>query len=197
MHRRLCFLLFVFLWTTAALAQFSSASQPGVKLQGRSIDGLNAAQRVLVSSYCRLDFAGARLQPAGWNRFEPFTLLRANPEFTRVTIVTRFDVESQVLPSDQLTVRYQRMGYYQQGAGYTRDSGADRVEFQVKEHNGALLVTGISPEAPHVSARAAIAWMNLLLDDPKTTELERAHLKDAVMQLNRSLPKPGVAAGED
>jgi hypothetical protein len=39
--------------------------------------------------------------------------------------------------------------------------------------------------------------MNLLLDDPKTTELERAHLKDAVMQLNRSLPKPGVAAGED
>ena len=43
---------------------------------------------------------------------------------------------------------------------------------------------------PHVSPRAAIAWMNLLLGDPKTTELERAHLKDAVQQLNKFLPQP-------
>ncbi len=193
MHRRLLFLLLLFCWATAAPAQFNSAPQPEVKLRGRNVGDLYAAQMALLSNYCRLDFAGARLQPAGWDHFKPFTSLRANPDFTRVTIVTRFDVESPTEPSETLTVSYQTMGFYQQGEGYTPDAESDQVEFRVQERNGNLLVTGATPETPHVSVRAAIAWMNLLLADPKTTEPERAHLKDALMQLNRLLPKTRAA----
>ena len=66
MSRRLFPLLFLFVCTSAALAQFgSSSSQPGVKLRGRSFAELYAAQKVLLSNYCRLDFEGARLEPAG------------------------------------------------------------------------------------------------------------------------------------
>jgi hypothetical protein len=195
MRCRLISLLFLLSWTTAALAQFNPGLQPGVKLRGRNASDLYAAQKVVLSNYCRLDFAGARLQPEGWVRFKPFTTIRANPEYTRITIVSRFDVESPSQPSDYLTVNYQKVGFYQQGEGYTPAVETDQVEFRVQERNGDLLVTGVTPDTPHVSARAAIAWMNLLLRDAKTAEPERAHLKDAVLQLNELLARMR-AAGE-
>jgi hypothetical protein len=46
-----------------------------------------------------------------------------------------------------------------------------------------------------VSPRAALAWMKLLLDDPKSSDLERAHLLDSVNQLNKLLPAPRPAPG--
>jgi len=193
MRCRLISLLILLSCTAAAPAQFNPGPQPGVKLRGRSASDLDAAQRVLLSNYCRLDFAGTRLQPEGWVRFKPFTSMRANPEYTRVTIVSRFDVESPSQPSEYVTVNYQMLGFYQQGEGYTPALETDRIEFRVQEQNGNLLVTGVTPEIPHVSARAAIAWMNLLLGDPKTSEPERAHLKDAVLQLNELLAKMRAA----
>jgi hypothetical protein len=195
MRCRLISLLFLLSWTVAALAQLNPGLQPGVTLRGRNASELYAAQKVLLSNYCRLDFAGARLQPDGWVRFKPFTSMRANPEFTRIMIVSRFAVEAPSQPSDYLTVNYQKVGSYQQGEGYTPAAETDRVEFRVQEQNGDLLVTGVTPDTPHVSARAAIAWMNLLLGDAKTPEPERAHLQDAVLQLNQLLARMR-AAGE-
>jgi hypothetical protein len=180
--------------TASALGQYGSTSQPGVKLRGRSFTDLYAAQKGLLSNYCRLDFEGARLQTAGWNRFKPFTSLRANPEFTRVIIVTRFDIETPEQPAELLYANYQAVGFYQEEEGYTAASANDRVAFRVQEQNGELLVTEVRPETPHVSPRAAVAWMNMRLADPKINELERAHLKDAVNQLNKFLPQPHPAA---
>jgi hypothetical protein len=54
-------------------------------------------------------------------------------------------------------------------------------------------VTEIRPESPHVSPRAAIAWITLRLSDPKTNDVERVHLKDALLQLNKFLPQPRPA----
>jgi hypothetical protein len=195
MNRRLFALLFLLVWTAAALAQFgsNSSSQPGVKLRGQSFAELYAAQKVLLSNYCRLDFEGARLQPAGWNRFKPYTSLRTNPEFTRVIIVTRFNIEAPEQPSEELSANYQTVGSYREGEGYTSASFSDQVTFRMQEQNGNLLVTEVHPETPHVSPRAALAWMTLRLADPKTSELERALLKDAVQQLNKSLPQPRPA----
>jgi hypothetical protein len=141
-----------------------------------------------------LDFEGARLQAGGWERFRPYTSLGANPEFTRILIVTRFDVETPEQPSEELNVHYQTVGSYQLDEGYTAGSSSEQAEFRVQEQNGVLLVTAVSPESPHVSPRAALAWMKLLLDDPKTSDFERAHLLDAVNQLNKLLaphPAPG------
>jgi hypothetical protein len=190
MHRRLLSLLFVFLLTTAALAQYGSATQPGVKLRSRSFADLYAAQKVLLSNYCRLDFAGARLQPSGWNRFKPFTSQHANPEFTRVIIVTRFDIETPEQPAELLSTNYHMVGFYQEGEGYTASSSTDQVTFRMQEQNGNLLVTEVSSEMPHVSPHAALAWMKLRLSDPKISDLERAQLTEAVNQLNKLFPQP-------
>lgn len=202
MFRRLLCLLIIFILTAAALAQYGttsqsgsqSGSQPGVKLRGRSFAELYAGQKVLLSNYCRLEFEGARLQPSGWNRMKPFTSVRANPEFSRVMIVTRFDIEAPEQPTEQLHANYHVVGIYDENEGYTNRSTNERVEFRVQVQNGDLLVTEVSPGTPHVSPRAAVAWMNLRLADPQITELERAHLKDAVNELNKFLPKPATAA---
>jgi hypothetical protein len=193
MDRRLISVLFLFVWTSAALAQFGSSSttsQAGVRLRSHSITELIAEQKVLLSDYCRLDFEGARLVPNGWDRLKPFTSLHANPEFTRITIVTRFNVESPERPSEELTVAYQTVGFYQGGEGYTADASGDQVTFRVQEHNGDLLVTEIRPVAPHVSPRAASAWINQRLADPNTSDAERALLKDALRQIDKLLPQP-------
>ena len=195
MHRRLSCWLSVCLLSAVAVAQYGSSSQSGVKLGGQSFSDLYAAQKVLLSNFCRLDFEGARLHPGGWERFRPYTSLRANPEFSRILIVTRFDIETPEQPSEELNVHYQTVGSYQLGEGYTAGSSSEQAEFQVQEQNGDLLVTAVSPESPHVSPRAALAWMKLLLEDPKSSDLERAHLLDAVNQLNKLLPAPRPAPG--
>ncbi len=184
MRRKLFFLAFLFI-SAAALAQFGGSPQGGVKLRGHNYADVYAAQKALLSNYCRLDFEGTRLQPAGWNRFKPFTSLRANPEFTRVIIVSRFDIESPEQPSERLSANYKRVGYYQEGEGYIPSSGNERVDFRVQERNGEMVVIDVSPETPHVSPRAALAWMNTRLADPATGELERSHLQEAVKQLNK------------
>jgi hypothetical protein len=44
---------------------------------------------------------------------------------------------------------------------------------------------------------AALVWMKRLLDDPKTDDVERAHLRDAVNQLNALLaPPPSTPDGQ-
>jgi hypothetical protein len=193
MRRSLLPLLFLFLWTCAAVAQFGSTAQPSVRLRGRSFADLYAAQKVLLSNYCRLDFEGARLQSAGWSRFKPYTSLRVNPEFTSVVVVTRFDIEGQQQPSEMLYANYQAVGIYDESEGYTAAASSERVAFRIQEQGDSLLVSEISPETPHVSPRAAIAWMTLRISDPKTSELERAHLKDALEQLNKSQTQPHPA----
>src|ERR1700676_3801056 len=153
MFRRLRSLLILFVLTAAALAQYGSSaqpgSQPGVRLRGRSFAELYAAQKVLLSNYCRLEFDGARLQASGWNRFKPFTSLRANPEFTRIIIVTRFDIEAPERPTEELYANYHAVGFYDEGEGYSDHSANDRVEFRVQEQNGNLLVTEVRPNTPH------------------------------------------------
>jgi hypothetical protein len=170
-------------------------AQPSVNLRGKSFAELFAAQKVLLSNYCRLDFEGARLQPSGWARFKPFTSLRANPEFTRVVVVTRFDIEAPEQPSEEVNAHFQTVGSYDEGEGFTSAASSDRVTLRVQQQpNGDLLVTEVHPGAPHVSPRSAISWLNVRLADPKVTELERAHLKDAVDQLNRLFPRPHPVA---
>ncbi len=193
MRRHLLALLFCSALTSATQAQFSSAPQPSVKLRSHSFSDLYAAQKILLSNYCRLDFEGARLEAAGWSRFKPYTSLRANPEFNRVVIVTRFNIETPEQPSEELSASYQAVGFYQEDEGYTARASSDQVTFRVQDQKGDLLVTEVRPESPHVSPRAAIAWITLRLADPKTTDLERAYLKDALQQLNKFLPQPRPA----
>jgi len=193
MHHRLLSLLFLVALTSAVFAQFASAPQSGVKLRGRSIAEFESEQKTLLSNYCRLDFDGARLDPSGWSRFRPYTSLRANPEFTRIVVVTRFNIEIPQQPGEELAATYRTVGFYHRGESYRDAVQSDRVQFRVQEQNGILLVTGFTPDEPHVSPRAAVTWMNHLLDNPKTPDWERVNLKDAVERLNKFLPQPRSA----
>ena len=192
MQRRLLSVLLLFVLTAGAMAQDVS----GMKIHGRNVGDFLAAQRTLLSNFCRLDFEGARLQPAGWNRFKPFTSLRMNPEFEHVVIVVRFDIESTEQPSETVRVNYKTVGYYDSNDGYTAISGNDKVVFRIQEQNRSLMVTEIAPTAPHVSPRAALDWMNKRMSDSTTTDLERAHLKEAIGEVSKLVPQPhtsGVA----
>jgi len=193
MRRRLLSLLFLVSLTSAAFAQFAPAPQSGVKLRSRSIAEFESEQKTLLSNYCRLDFDGARLDPSGWTRLKPYTSLRANPEFVRIVVVTRFNIEIPQQPGEQLAATYRTVGFYQRGEGYRDAVQSDRVQFRVQEQNGILLVTGFTPDEPHVSPHAAVTWMNLLLDDSKTPDWERANLKSALQRLNKFLPQPRSA----
>jgi hypothetical protein len=151
-------------------------------------------KRVLISNYCRLDFEGMRLRPDGWNRLKPYVTMRVNPDYSHVVIVSRFDVETPEEKAEALYVNYREVGYYDELDGYAAFATSERVEFHVQEQRDEVIVTEVSPGMPHVSPRAAITWMNLRLADPKTSDVERAHLKDAVQQLNKILQPPTPAA---
>ena len=190
MQRRLLSFLLLFVLTAGAMAQDGS----GMKIHGRNVSDFLAAQRILLSNFCRLDFEGARLQPAGWNRIKPFTSLRMNPEFERVVIVVRFDIESTEQPSETVRVNYKAVGYYDSNDGYATISGSDRVIFRIQEHDRNLMITEIAPTAPHVSPRAALEWMNLRMNDATTTDLERVHLKEAIGEVSKLVPQPHASA---
>jgi hypothetical protein len=201
MYRRLfCFNLLLVL-TTAAFAQMGQiGSRPGMTTDvplppdtRNSID-LSSKQRILLSNYCRLDYEGARLRPDGWKRFRSYTSMSANPDYRSVVIVTRFNVETPAQLAELVYVDYQDVGYYDERRGYVASATSERVEFQVEEANNEVKVAKVSNEMPHASPRAAIAWMNERLADPKTSDVDRVHLRDAVEQLNKLLPQPSLAA---
>lgn len=120
--------------------------------------------------------------------------MSVNPDYRRLVIVTRYNVETKEQLAELLYVNYQDVGYYDERGGYVASATSERVEFQVEEDNNEVKVAKVSTEMPHVSPRAAIAWMNERLADPKISDLERAHLRDAVEQMNKLLPQPGERA---
>jgi len=189
-------LLFFALLTGAALAQMgggqmgsASPNIPGVKIHGLDLNDYYAAEKVLLSNYCRLDYEGARLQADGWKRFKPLTSIRGNPDFDKVFVVTRYDIQTTEGATDLLLVNYKVVGFYDMSEGYTARSTNDAVSFRTQEQGGNMIVAEISSQVPHVSPRAAIEWMNLRVADPKTPELDRAHLNDAIAQLSKLVPQ--------
>jgi len=191
--RRLLLASFLALLAATAVGQIGITSQsgtPGVRVHSRSFGELAASEKTLLSSFCRLDFEGARLQPEGWSRLKPFTALRANPEFRRIVIVTRFDVEVQEENTYTVPVTYKVAGVYDANEGYARPSTVDHVTFHTQEQNGNLVVTSFDPDSPHVSPQAALTWINLRLADAKITDLERAQLDDAAKQIGKLVPHP-------
>jgi hypothetical protein len=96
------------------------------------------------------------------------------------------------MPSVQLVVGYQTLGIYDQAEGYTAGSSNAPVAFHVQQQNDAVTITEIKPTEPHVSARAALAWMKSRLADPTTSDMEQIHLKDAIAALSKQIA-PGAA----
>ena len=80
--------------------------------------------RELVAQYCRMDYAGARLNSSEWPRIQPLVAWRSNPDFPLFMVTSRFDVSDEVDSTRgkyELTVRYRLLGKYDLAEGYSQD----------------------------------------------------------------------------
>jgi hypothetical protein len=178
----LLFLLLTAAWLPAQIG-VTPQNSGGMRLRNRSSADVLGAQRILLSNFCRLDFEGARLQPDAWARIKPYTSVRPAEEWPRIIIVTRWDTEAVENASDSLTVTYKISGVYDMTAGYSAISASERVRFVIRERDDNLIITSITPDAPHLSARAALGWMRQRLADATISDSEHAHLRAAIAQL--------------
>jgi hypothetical protein len=197
MYRRLFGFPLLLVLTATTFAQMNpTMPHPGQvpdalqQTDAKSVIDMAVMKRRVLSNYCRLDYDGARLSPEGWKRFEPYTSISANPAYRRLVVVSRFSVETPEQSAELLYVNYQDEGYYDDRGGYVASPAKERVEFQVEEKDNDVAVAKVSTEMPHVSPRAAIAWMSQRLADPKTSEADRTRLKEAIEQLTKLIPQP-------
>ena len=123
------------------------------------------AVRELVASYCRMDYAGARINPGDWTKLAPLVSWQTNPDFTLMMVTTRFDVDPEpVLQHGKylVTVHYRLFGKYDLAEGYSHESAnsVEDVHFVVAEVNGDWRISEAEPGYPHPSRSIVLQWLN-------------------------------------
>jgi len=157
-------LAFVSLALVAACLSGAEA-QFGVPLSHTEPKLESATARELVERYCRMDYAGARLNPSDWPKLEPFVSWRSNPEYPLMMVTSRFDVDQEpVLEHGKysIIVRYRLVGRYDMGEGYSSEpvNTIQDVGFVVAEVNGGWRITQVEPSYPHPSRASVLQWLN-------------------------------------
>jgi hypothetical protein len=147
------------------LTAIAASGQFGVPLNHSDAQLEPAKIRELVAQYCRMDYAGARLNPADWPKIQPVVAWKANPEFSLFMVTSRFDVNSEVSSERgkySFTVLYRVLGKYDLAEGYSQDSTnrVESVRFTVAEVNGEWRITEAEPNFPHPSKAAALLWIS-------------------------------------
>jgi len=142
-----------------ALAQF------GVPLNHTDPKLEPVTVRELVARYCRLDYAGARLNSTDWVKLQPLVAWQANPDYSLFMATSRFDVDTDLVPEHgkyQVTVHYRLLGKYYMSEGYSQESAnqVEDVHYVVAEVNGDWRITEAEPNYPHPSRAAALQWLN-------------------------------------
>lgn len=170
--------LFLLLSFTPALV-----AQAGYKLKTRSASELASEQKRAVSSWCRLDYEGLRLNEASWRqRMRPLTTEKSYTEFPSIYIVSRYQFDPQEGISTALSVSYTTVGRYDLAFGYTPEAGQDTVTYRVEDKGGEILITDTGSPLPHVSKPAAIRWLKERLQQT-ASENEKAQLQEALKSL--------------
>ncbi len=162
-------------------------AQIGVPLNRSEPKMESAEVRELVARYCRMDYAGARLNPSDWSKLEPLVSWRSNPEYPLIIVTSRFDVDSDpVLEHGKYTVvvHYRVLGKYDIGEGYSRYSPntVQNVQFVVSEVNGDWRVTDADPNYPHPSRPVALQWLNKRLAEATDPALKTIY-EHAIQEL--------------
>ena len=171
-------------------------AQFGVPLNRTEPKMDSATAREVVARYCRMDYAGARLDPSQWPKVQPLVSWRTNPEFPLLMVTLRFDVDSDPIQEhDRYLVRvhYRLLGRYDMSEGYSNESAntVQDVQFAVAEVNGEWRITDAEPNYPHVSRAAALKWLNKKLAETQDPASKMIY-QQAVDALQP--PKPTAAA---
>ena len=170
-------------------APMAIAQVPSYKIRTRSITELQADERSLVSQWCRLDFEGARLSPDGWKKFDPLTNLKANPDFSAIYVVSRYQFLSPDRVSMDASATFNVIGKYEIGIGYTPQSDTRYVNFHFSDKEGDLQIVDIDPAQPSVSKPAMIAWLKSQIEATKSAA-DKITLQNALNQLQPPPPAP-------
>ena len=167
-------------------AVLSAEAQFGIPLNRTEPRLESANARELVERYCRMDYAGTRLNPTDWPKLQPMVSWRSNPEFPLMMITSRFDVDSDPILEHgkyMVVVHYRLVGKYDMAAGYSPEpaNSIQDVQFVVSEVNDDLRIIDMEPSYPHVSRAAVLQWLNKKLadaQDPATKTMYQHAVQD-------------------
>lgn len=120
--------------------------------------------RGIVAQYCRLDYAGARLNPADWTKLQPLVSWRQIPDFPLVNVVSRFDIDPNVAYEHgklYVTVHYRLLGRFTVGEVYSREvaGSVEDVQFAIADTGGNLKIVSAERNYPHPSRAAMLKWL--------------------------------------
>lgn len=154
-------------WALLLSASFLLHAQipTDIPLSTHSDDAEPAQIHELVSSYCRLDYEGARLDPQAWSKFQPLVWWQSSPAYTQIDVVARYAVD---MPSTSnqtrydVTVHYRLLGVYDMATGYAREpqGTTQDVEFSITSQKTDWRIDDAENTFPHPSRAAMLTWLN-------------------------------------
>lgn len=150
--------------------------------------------RALVSQYCRLDYAGARLDPQLWPKIQPVVWWKTNPDYTHIDVISHYTVENEPELANgkyTVTVHYQLLGRFEPGIGYLRAEARSNqdVDYTVTAVNDEWRIDDANPNFPHPSRAAMLKWLNDKIStaqDPSSKNL----YQDALSKLQAQSGSP-------
>jgi len=186
-------LISCWLWCLLTLSAVTVA-QLDMPLHGTDPKLEPAMVRELVARYCRLDYAGARLNPADWPKLQPIVSWPSNPDYSLFMITTRFDVDTADVPEHGkyiIVVHYRLLGKFDLSEGYSVDSVSqvEDVRYTVAEVNGDWRITDVEPGYPHPSRAATMQWLNGKLANAKDVASQTIY-QDAITRLKTQNASP-------
>jgi hypothetical protein len=183
----------IVLLTFVAAVVAAAEAQYGVPLNRNDEKLEPVTVRELVARYCRMDYAGARLNPADWPKLQPLVAWPANPDFSLMMVTLRFDVDAEPVPQRGkylVTVHFRLLGKYDMAEGYSPRpaSAVEDVQFVVAEVNGDWRITDAEPNYPHPSRSVLMQWLNKKLDETQDPAAKVIY-RQAVEQLQAQAQK--------
>ncbi len=142
--------LVLLLWLYATAVQAQYGGYGGYHPRLRTPEQVSEAQKLVLSSYCRADFEGARLSREGADRLRSLLAFKLAPDFTSFAVVSRYDIPADASKPD-VVVSYKLLGRWENAIGFQRESADERTVFHMVEREGDLLIGNIDPVEPRVS----------------------------------------------
>lgn len=175
----------------AVLASFASP-QANLRLGTSERTTRASESRQVIGNYCRLDYDGARLIPENWNRIQPFTGWRDNPDFRRIAVVVRYQISSE--PRFEhgrfiYDVTYDLSGEYDLTGVYFAEPSRITTQIEVGDTNGDLRVLETSSPRPFVGRPRFQQWLQTKLNS-ETDPGAKVSLTNALQRLQAQDKKP-------
>ncbi|HUO61222.1 MAG TPA: hypothetical protein VMU24_11175 [Candidatus Acidoferrales bacterium] len=161
---------------------------PNINMPARTVEpaSFDAEQRLAVINYCRLDFDGARLSAQSFDRMRSLLMQAQNAPFESFEVVSRYSVPAPADPSGPVIANYRLIGRWDNRSGWKEGNFIEDVRFDVVQREGAALISNIEPGQPHVSARAALAYLRQRLSLAKT-DAEHSMIQKAIDSISATM----------